>query len=54
VTDTFSFFKRAFNAAAASQGCMNNLSFGDDSFGYYEVCLCWPGNNTEKMEITRP
>lgn len=34
----------AFNAAAASQGCMNNLTFGieeaesaNDSFGYYET-----------------
>jgi len=28
---------KAFEAAAASQGCMNNLTFGDDSFGYYET-----------------
>ncbi|XOF34576.1 MAG: hydantoinase B/oxoprolinase family protein [Candidatus Electrothrix sp. YB6] len=28
---------RAFGAAAASQGCMNNLSFGNASFGYYET-----------------
>ena len=28
---------RAFRAAAASQGCMNNLTIGDDSFGYYET-----------------
>ncbi len=28
---------KAFEAAAASQGCMNNLIFGDDSFGYYET-----------------
>lgn len=32
---------RAFNAVAASQGCMNNLTFGidgsEDSFGYYET-----------------
>lgn len=27
----------ALNLAAASQGTMNNLSFGDDSFGYYET-----------------
>lgn len=25
----------AFNAAAPSQGCMNNLTFGDDNMGYY-------------------
>jgi 5-oxoprolinase (ATP-hydrolysing) len=28
---------KAFEACAASQGCMNNLSFGDSSFGYYET-----------------
>ncbi|PIA39036.1 hypothetical protein AQUCO_02700306v1 [Aquilegia coerulea] len=27
----------AFQACACSQGCMNNLTFGDDSFGYYET-----------------
>ena len=28
---------KAFAACAASQGCMNNLTFGDKSFGYYET-----------------
>eukprot|EP00546_Thalassionema_frauenfeldii_P015290 CAMPEP_0178924180 /NCGR_PEP_ID=MMETSP0786-20121207/17173_1 /TAXON_ID=186022 /ORGANISM="Thalassionema frauenfeldii, Strain CCMP 1798" /LENGTH=1318 /DNA_ID=CAMNT_0020598841 /DNA_START=133 /DNA_END=4089 /DNA_ORIENTATION=+ len=28
---------KAFDACAASQGCMNNLTFGNDSFGYYET-----------------
>ena len=28
---------RAFKACAASQGCMNNLTFGDQEFGYYET-----------------
>ncbi|CAK0741638.1 hypothetical protein CVIRNUC_001340 [Coccomyxa viridis] len=28
---------KAFNAAAASQGCMNNLTFGDSGMGYYET-----------------
>ncbi|KJH52802.1 hydantoinase B/oxoprolinase [Dictyocaulus viviparus] len=28
---------KAFEAVAASQGCMNNLTFGDDSMGYYET-----------------
>ena len=27
----------AFGLAAASQGTMNNLTFGDDTFGYYET-----------------
>lgn len=28
---------RAFSACAASQGCMNNTTFGDDTVGYYET-----------------
>ena len=28
---------RAFSACAASQGCMNNITFGDSNFGYYET-----------------
>ncbi len=28
---------KAFNACAASQGCMNNLTFGDETMGYYET-----------------
>jgi 5-oxoprolinase (ATP-hydrolysing) len=28
---------KAFGVAAASQGCMNNLTFGNDNFGYYET-----------------
>nr|ACU18591.1 unknown [Glycine max] len=27
----------AFQACACSQGCMNNFTFGDDTFGYYET-----------------
>ena len=27
----------AFEACAASQGCMNNITFGDESLGYYET-----------------
>ena len=27
----------AFGACAASQGCMNNVTFGDERFGYYET-----------------
>ncbi|VDK54375.1 unnamed protein product [Anisakis simplex] len=27
----------AFNAVAASQGCMNNITFGDGQIGYYET-----------------
>ncbi|GAA5944995.1 uncharacterized protein JCM15063_000596 [Sporobolomyces koalae] len=28
---------RAFQACAASQGCCNNLTFGNDDFGFYET-----------------
>jgi 5-oxoprolinase (ATP-hydrolysing) len=28
---------KAFGVAAASQGCMNNFTFGNDAFGYYET-----------------
>ena len=28
---------RAFSACAASQGCMNNTTFGDETVGYYET-----------------
>ncbi|OQV21451.1 5-oxoprolinase [Hypsibius exemplaris] len=28
---------KAFSKCAASQGCMNNITFGNDSFGYYET-----------------
>ena len=28
---------KAFNVAAASQGCMNNVIIGDETFGYYET-----------------
>jgi len=28
---------KAFQACAASQGCMNNFTFGNDDFGYYET-----------------
>lgn len=28
---------KAFEACAASQGCMNNITLGDEAFGYYET-----------------
>lgn len=28
---------KAFKACAASQGCMNNITLGDETFGYYET-----------------
>ncbi len=37
----------ALNAAAASQGTMNNLTFGDGSFGYYET-ICGGSGATSR------
>ena len=34
----------AFEAAAASQGCTNNLTFGDTTMGYYETIAGGSGN----------
>jgi len=50
---------RAFGAAAASQGCMNNLTFGDASLGYYET-ICggagagpgWHGRGGTQVHMT--
>ena len=28
---------KAFRTCAGSQGCMNNITFGDESVGYYET-----------------
>jgi len=28
---------KAFQACAASQGCMNNITFGEEHWGYYET-----------------
>ena len=28
---------KAFQVCAASNGCMNNFTFGDETFGYYET-----------------
>jgi N-methylhydantoinase B/oxoprolinase/acetone carboxylase alpha subunit len=28
---------KAFKTCAGSQGCMNNITFGDESVGYYET-----------------
>lgn len=28
---------KAFDAAADSQGCMNNITFGQNDWGYYET-----------------
>lgn len=36
---------KAFLAAAASQGCMNNLTFGDEGMGYYET-IAGKGTNS--------
>ncbi|KAL4592674.1 hypothetical protein LXL04_005677 [Taraxacum kok-saghyz] len=49
----------AFQACACSQGCMNNLTFGDDSFGYYETIAggsgagpTWDGTSGVQCHMT--
>ena len=39
----------ALGLAAASQGTMNNLTFGDDSFGYYET-ICGGSGATKTQD----
>ncbi|HLJ09670.1 MAG TPA: hydantoinase B/oxoprolinase family protein, partial [Planctomycetaceae bacterium] len=39
----------ALGAAAASQGTMNNLTFGDDTFGYYET-ICGGSGATRESD----
>jgi 5-oxoprolinase (ATP-hydrolysing) len=41
----------ALGVAAASQGTMNNLTFGDDSFGYYET-ICGGSGATADADGT--
>jgi len=47
---------RAFRSVAASQGCMNNLTFGNESFGMYETigggCGAGPSwNGTSGIQV---
>ncbi|CAI5999249.1 unnamed protein product [Closterium sp. NIES-64] len=41
-----------FAAAANSQGCMNNLTFGDGTFGYYETIAAGWGRGRHGREKT--
>lgn len=50
---------KALGACAASQGCMNNITFGDDSIGYYETVAggagagpSWPGRSGVHTHMT--
>ena len=50
---------KAFQACAASQGCMNNLTFGDESMGYYETIAggagagpTWHGTSGVQVHMT--
>ena len=49
----------AFQACACSQGCMNNLTFGDTTFGYYETIAggsgagpTWEGTSGVQCHMT--
>ncbi|XP_068615212.1 5-oxoprolinase-like, partial [Brachionichthys hirsutus] len=50
---------RAFEVCAASQGCMNNISFGNKTVGYYETVAggagagpCWNGRSGVHCHMT--
>lgn len=50
---------KAFGACAGSQGCMNNLTFGNEDFGYYETIgggagagLTWHGQSGVHTHMT--
>ncbi len=43
----------AFQACAASQGCMNNTTFGDDSEGYYETVAGGAGAVCNVTSVTK-
>ncbi|PYI08427.1 hypothetical protein BO78DRAFT_441950 [Aspergillus sclerotiicarbonarius CBS 121057] len=50
---------KTLRVCAASQGCMNNLSFGNDEFGYYETIAggsgagpTWAGTNGVHTNMT--
>lgn len=50
---------KAFRAVADSQGCMNNFTFGDDTFGYYETIAggagagpSWNGADAVQVHMT--
>ncbi|XP_028826461.1 5-oxoprolinase isoform X3 [Denticeps clupeoides] len=50
---------RAFDVCAASQGCMNNVTFGNDKSGYYETVAggagagpCWHGRSGVHSHMT--
>jgi len=49
----------AFQACAASQGCCNNITFGDETFGYYETVAggsgagpSWDGRSGVHVHMT--
>eukprot|EP01105_Mastigella_eilhardi_P027416 TRINITY_DN843_c1_g1_i1.p1 TRINITY_DN843_c1_g1~~TRINITY_DN843_c1_g1_i1.p1 ORF type:complete len:1252 (+),score=249.89 TRINITY_DN843_c1_g1_i1:258-3758(+) len=49
----------AFRVVACSQGCMNNFTFGDDTFGYYETIAggagagpSWHGASAVQVHMT--
>jgi len=42
---------RAFGNVAASQGCMNNITFGNDRFGYYETIAGGAGAGVDRNGV---
>ena len=44
---------RAFSTCAASQGCMNNITFGDETVGYYETVAGGAGAVSTSVAVER-
>ena len=42
---------KAFKTCAASQGCMNNITFGDNDIGYYETVAGGSGAVSAKKKV---
>jgi len=42
---------KAFGAAADSQGCMNNITFGQDDWGYYETVAGGAGAVSHRTKV---
>jgi len=43
---------KAFGAAADSQGCMNNITYGQDNWGYYETVAGGAGAVSPKTKVS--
>lgn len=42
---------KAFEVCAASQGCMNNITFGEEKWGYYETVAGGAGAVSKQSDV---